>query len=225
MIDGGETGDDRDILIIAPDGVVTFSGADRESGSVTFMGGGVLIFSGIEEVRFAGAVDGTGGSDLIAPDYIDPDGDVVDGADGLDDTIYADDGAGNDLMDGGAGDDRFVFASGFGSDTIAGFDTSDPDGEGRTRDQIDLSGYALLGPSGPRLLRWIDITLSQDQNGNAVLTFPGGESLTFEGRPPANFLDTVAEATAAGLSVLPKARRSSPQRGNVRSKTFVPAIW
>ncbi len=113
-----------------------------------------------------------------------------------DDTL--DGGAGDDRLYGGAGDDTFVFANGFGADTIADFDAADTDGDGRTDDQLDVSGYIVDDGSGPRPLRWSDITLSQDANGDAVMTFPGGETITFVGHPPETF-DTQPEAFAAGL--------------------------
>jgi Ca2+-binding RTX toxin-like protein len=50
-----------------------------------------------------GVVDGTAGTDLIFPHFVDVDGDTVDGADGLDDIIYG--YAGNDNIQGGAGND------------------------------------------------------------------------------------------------------------------------
>lgn len=50
-----------------------------------------------------GIVDGTSGDDAIGIGYVDVDGDIVDGADGDDDTIEA--GAGNDTVEGGAGAD------------------------------------------------------------------------------------------------------------------------
>ena len=91
-----------------------------------------------------------------------------------------------------------MFANGFGADTIGDFDTADTDADGRTNDQLDVSAYTVDDGTGPRPLRWSDIALSQNQNGDAVMTFPGGETITFEGRPPSEF-DTQPEAFAAGM--------------------------
>ncbi|RYG89967.1 hypothetical protein EU803_15220 [Loktanella sp. IMCC34160] len=73
-----------------------------------------------------GTVEGTSGADLIDINYTgDPEGDVVDGADGLNDRIYAYGGndrvyagSGSDYVDGGAGND--TLDGGIGSDTIYG---------------------------------------------------------------------------------------------------------
>ncbi|MBC2837656.1 beta strand repeat-containing protein, partial [Paragemmobacter straminiformis] len=50
-----------------------------------------------------GKVEGTAGDDSMAAPYTDPQGDQIDGTDGLNDTIVA--GGGNDTVLGGAGDD------------------------------------------------------------------------------------------------------------------------
>ncbi|QPI85617.1 Hint domain-containing protein [Rhodobacterales bacterium HKCCA1288] len=50
-----------------------------------------------------GTVNGTSARDIMTPGYVDAQGDVIDGADGLDDRIFG--GAGLDSIDGGAGDD------------------------------------------------------------------------------------------------------------------------
>ena len=75
--------------------------------------------------RRDGAVDGTAGADSIGPGFVDDEGDAVDGADGLNDTISA--GAGNDTVDAGLGDDSVlggddddVLSGGIGNDTIIG---------------------------------------------------------------------------------------------------------
>ncbi|WP_137920036.1 peroxidase family protein [Hydrogenophaga sp. 2FB] len=48
-------------------------------------------------------------------------------------------GAGNDTMAGGAGNDVFVFAAGFGNDTILDFDATPAGGQ----DQIDISSFGI----------------------------------------------------------------------------------
>lgn len=62
--------------------------------------------------------------------------DVLDGAGGADRLIG---GAGADTLTGGASADTFVFAAGFGADTIMDFDASPAGGQ----DLIDISAYGL----------------------------------------------------------------------------------
>jgi hypothetical protein len=42
-------------------------------------------------------------------------------------------------MDGGAGDDVFVFATGFGADTVNGFDANPAGGQ----DRLDISAFGI----------------------------------------------------------------------------------
>jgi hypothetical protein len=131
----------------------------------------------------------------------DTTGAVLGGADSIfggdgNDTIIG--GAGDDLLTGGAGDDTFAFANGFGNDTITDFDTADTDADGRTNDQVNVAGYTVDDGSGPRPLRWSDLSLSQDVVGQRRGDLPGGETITFEGVAP-TALDTRPEAFATGL--------------------------
>ena len=48
-------------------------------------------------------------------------------------------GAGNDVMNGGTDNDTFVFAAGFGNDTISGFDANPTGGQ----DLLDISGLGI----------------------------------------------------------------------------------
>ncbi|EDM72350.1 RTX toxins and related Ca2+-binding protein [Roseobacter sp. AzwK-3b] len=82
----------------------------------------------VEEVPDAPVVDGTAGDDVLLSDFVDEDGDQIDGTDGLNDTIDA--GPGNDFVDGGAGDDTFldnagndVYFGNEGNDTYVAQDT------------------------------------------------------------------------------------------------------
>jgi Ca2+-binding RTX toxin-like protein len=106
-------------------------------------------------------------------------------------------GAGADTVDGGAGDDSFdigagdgavdtvVFADGDGADTITGFAGPIDNGDGTFtgQDQLDLSG--LTDANGDPV-NVADVTVSDDGSGNAVLSFPNGESLTLIGVAPAS---------------------------------------
>lgn len=109
-------------------------------------------------------------------------------------------GAGADTVDGGAGDDSFdigagdgaidtvVFADGDGSDTISGFAGPIDNGDGTFtgQDQLDLSG---LTDANGNPVNVADVTVSGDLDGNAVLSFPNGESLTLVGVDPASVSD------------------------------------
>ena len=48
-------------------------------------------------------------------------------------------GAGNDTLTGGTGNNSFVFAAGFGNDTITDFDAAPAGGQ----DHIDLSAFGI----------------------------------------------------------------------------------
>ena len=124
---GGEGGTDNDTLVLNYADVqsITYGGGNNEAGTVSFVDGGTLTFSEIENVTFAGPVDGTVGSDLMNPGYTDLNGDQVDGSDGNNDTILGYDGndtintgSGDDLAFGGTGDD--VIRAQFGNDTLYG---------------------------------------------------------------------------------------------------------
>jgi Ca2+-binding RTX toxin-like protein len=109
-------------------------------------------------------------------------------------------GAGADTVNGGAGDDRFdigagdgavdtvTFADGDGADTITGFAAPIDNGDGTYtgQDQLDLSG--LTDANGDPV-NVADVTVGSDLDGNAVLSFPGGESLTLVGVDPASITD------------------------------------
>ncbi|MFZ1469459.1 MAG: Hint domain-containing protein [Paracoccaceae bacterium] len=88
-------------------------------------------------------------------------------------------GAGNDTLTGGADADVFEFDRAGGADRITDFDLTIIDG--KTVDQLDISELRTL--SGDPV-KWRDVTVSDDGNGNAVLTFPEGESVVLLGVPP-----------------------------------------
>ncbi|RBI70555.1 type I secretion protein [Roseovarius sp. TE539] len=114
-----------------------------------------------------GIVDGTTGSDLILPFFIDADGDQVDGFDGDDDTIFAfegDDtvvaGAGNDSVKGGTGDDLIYGDS----------DLSDEQFDGIVRESFEWD--KAPDPNGPNPIEDEDPLSHFTQNtGNVDVTF------------------------------------------------------
>jgi hypothetical protein len=108
------------------------------------------------------------------------------------DTITA--GTGTDTIAGGAGDDVIdlgadgerdivVFSDGDGNDTIIGFDAPVDNGDGTftSGDLLDLSG---LTDAGGTPVNVGDATVSSDVDGNAVITFSNGESITLVGVDP-----------------------------------------
>ncbi len=138
---GGETtttGTDNDVLVVETGSTIFYGGGNNESGTVLLASGGSLTFSGIENILFAGPVDGTSGNDTMASGYTDLNGDQIDGTDGLDDTIYGYGGndsisanLGQDLVFGGTGND--TVDGGAGNDLIYGDTTA-----GATSDGTDV---------------------------------------------------------------------------------------
>jgi Ca2+-binding RTX toxin-like protein len=88
--------------------------------------------------------------------------DRIDGGKG-DDEIHG--GHGRDVMTGGAGSDLFIFWPGDGKDVIKDFDAS---GGGNHQD------YIYVPPED-------HFTIKADKDGDAMLVFDSGDTLTFEG--------------------------------------------
>jgi serralysin len=78
--------------------------------------GAIDVQRGVPPARPDGVVTGTDGNDNMAIGFVDVPGDVIDGADGLNDSISA--GLGDDLVDAGGGAD--VVFGGAGQDTLNG---------------------------------------------------------------------------------------------------------
>ncbi|WP_155947142.1 Hint domain-containing protein [Pseudorhodobacter ferrugineus] len=113
-------------------------------------------------------------------------------------------GAGNDIFDLGAGDgavDLVVMADGDGNDTISAFEAPIDNGDGTYtgHDQLDVS--SLTSDGGTTSVNTGDVVVTDtngDGTGDAILTFPGGESLTLVG-VLASQVDTPAELAAMGI--------------------------
>ncbi|MDV7143743.1 Hint domain-containing protein [Tropicimonas sp. TH_r6] len=160
----------------------------------------VQIYSAAEETS-DGIIEGTSGDDWIDASYTgDPDGDMVDNGDavlsgtsGDDDTIIA--GAGDDTIFGGAGDDTLT--GGDGADTFVVLDgdehatITDFTVTGEEADRLDLS--ELTNAEG-NPVTIDDVTTGTDGDGNAVLSFPNGESLTLEGVPTKSLTTQVLQS-------------------------------
>ncbi|MGX9354277.1 Hint domain-containing protein [Roseobacteraceae bacterium S113] len=93
----------------------------------------------------------------------------------------------------GAGDDTLTLADFGGDDFVQGFQgpTLNPDGTLTGNDMLDVS--ALTSDFGTTPVNALDVVVTDDGAGNAVLNFPGGESLTLVG------IDPVAAANPAYL--------------------------
>ncbi|AZV78517.1 type I secretion protein [Parasedimentitalea marina] len=143
------------------------------------------------------SIDGGDGNDLI---YGEAGADTLTGGAG-NDTLVG--GIGNDTLSGGTGDDEITTGSGddlvvieqFGAnDTVYDFDISDTDADGNSNDQLDVSDLRDL--NGNPVNTW-DVVVTDDGSGNALLTFPEGETLTFQGISPAQM--TSQQMTASGI--------------------------
>ena len=196
---GGETGLDDDTLRangLTVDAVLDFTangtGADAESGTLTSSGGAdVSTFSEIESVELGSGNDSVIGSSGDENVSTGAGADTVDG------------GAGNDSFDVGAGDgdvDTVVLEDGDGDDTITGFQAPRPLGGGAftPQDQIDVSG---LTDAGGNPVNVFDVTVTDtngDGTGDAILSFPNGESITLVGVDPAG-IDSYSALVALGI--------------------------
>ncbi len=187
---GGETGIDDDTLratSISSDSTLDLTAggtaADPESGTLTSGGGAdVVTFSEIENFELGSGDDSVIGSDGDDNVSTGTGADTVDG------------GAGNDTFDVGSADgvvDTIVLEDGDGDDTVASFEGPIDNGDGTYtgQDQLDVSGLNDLGGDPVQVT---DVTVTDDGSGNAVLTFPGGESITLTGIAPADVTDHAA---------------------------------
>lgn len=211
---GGETGetsgDTLDASGLTNGLTVVLSGA--EAGSITDgaslanfkeieafkLGSGDDVFNGSASNGPLSVVAGAGDDSLIGGSPAD----TFAGGQGAD-TIFG--GAGNDLIDVGSGDgvnDIVGLADGDGSDTIVGFEGPIDNGDGTfgSRDQVDVGG--LTDANGDPVNAG-DVVVSDDGNGNAVLTFPNGESITLIGVAPTQ-VDSFNELTAIGIPCFAK---------------------
>ena len=184
-IDGSEDAGNADVDVIDASGLttdttVTLSASDAENGTLT-TGANTATFDNIETVILGSgndSVTGSSGADSIT-------------AGAGSDTVNM--GAGNDTVDLGAGGpdgdaDVVVLQDGFGDDVVSGFDapTANPDGTFNGIDTLDVTAlYDLpLGDPDRTPVLTNDVTVTDDGAGNAVLTFPNGETITLVGIDP-----------------------------------------
>lgn len=194
-LDGAESGN----AIYGTDGKSTLQFAEFErliggEGADYFDGSNATIEGGIGTRFSAGAGDdtiiGTSGNDELRGDN---------GADHLiggrgDDWIYVNGNRYGDPTQPDVQVDTVYFGNGDGHDTLVGFNApvQGPDGTWSSIDKIELNGYfengvlrhpGMTNPDGSPI-SISDVQVLDDGNGNAVLVFPGGESLTFLGVSP-----------------------------------------
>lgn len=134
------------------------------------------------------------GNDLLAGGLGN---DTLIGGDGAD-TLEG--GAGNDSLDLGLNDnvtDTVIFSDGAGNDIVTNFTAPIDNGDGTytTGDKLNVSG---LTDANGNPVNAADVVVSDDGNGNAVLTFPNGESITLIGVAPSQ-IDSFRELAAAGI--------------------------
>ncbi|MFT6535199.1 MAG: Ca2+-binding RTX toxin-like protein [Loktanella salsilacus] len=171
---------------------VTYTGA--EAGTATFgTTGATATFSQIERVVTTANADTVNASAATTGINVDTGAgnDSIIGGSG-NDTITA--GTGADRVEGGAGNDTIslgndgaadvlVLRDGSGRDTITAMDTvvANPDGTYTSIDKLDVTNLhdAIGDPVNTR-----DVIVSDDGNGNAVLTFPNGEAVVLQGVSP-----------------------------------------
>ena len=98
----------------------------------------------------------------------------------------------------GLGRDTLKLGKNRSTDVITNFDMTDS-GDGTTNDQLDLTN--ITHASGIYLTT-DDVTVTDDGSGNAVLSFPMGESITLIGVAPSQ-LDTAAKLESIGITLGP----------------------
>ncbi|MEP3785946.1 Hint domain-containing protein [Ascidiaceihabitans sp.] len=207
---GGETDETfGDLLEVYGD----FAGVDASitltgdgDGTVTF-GGETANFSEFERFYLHSGddtFDGTAATSDLSVTTSTGDNLIVGGAG--DDVLSG--GSGEDTIEGGAGSDSInlggdsdrdtVVTTNFsGSDVIYNFDLTDS-GDGTTIDQLDVSG--LIDGAGDPVNAW-DVVVTDtngDGTGDAILTFPNGESITLQG-VLASQVDSAPELNAMGI--------------------------
>jgi Ca2+-binding RTX toxin-like protein len=174
---GGEPVNTADVTV-SDDGtgnaVLTFPGGER----LTLVGVAPAAVSNPAALAAMGipaapdlTVDGTGAADSMLPGYIDAQGDIIDGADGLPDSIFGYDGddtisagEGNDSVRGGTGNDMLFGDA--GDDTVFGDEGDDRIEGNEGRDILD-------GNTGN------DVLYAGD--GDDAATGAGGEDFVFGG--------------------------------------------
>ncbi len=196
-------GDGTPSIIIAHDG--NDWGGGHATSDVIFGGAGEDTLDGGDGQDTLLGEDGNdllrgdGGNDVI---YGGSGADTLQGGAGTD-ALFGGDGndqltggAGNDSLTGGLGADEFALTQGGGDDRVTDFDMTLHDGH--TWDQLDVSDLRDLSGGA---IRWRDVVVTDtvgDGSGDAILTFPGGETITLQGVSP-SAVDSKQEMAAIGI--------------------------
>ena len=121
----------------------------------------------------------------------------------------------------GTARETIVLGDGSGSDTVTGFDVTNS-GDGTANDQLNVSGLTSDGGTTP-VDAW-DVVVTDtngDGTGDAILTFPGGESITLVGVTP-DQVDSAPELFAIGVPCFTPGTMIETAAGEVPVETIRP---
>ncbi|SPF80459.1 Hint domain-containing protein [Pseudoprimorskyibacter insulae] len=188
----GGDGDDR---ILGGAGGDAMQGAGGDDTFVLANGFGLDTITGGETSETNGdTLDLTGVTSALTVNLQSGDPEAGTVADGATTTSFTE--IENILL--GAGRDTVVIGDGSGNDTVSGFDMTDS-GDGTTLDQLNVTA---MTSDGVLAVHTGDVIVTDDGSGNAVLTFPQGESITLLGVAPAA-LATPAALESIGIPAAP----------------------
>ena len=215
--------DDLDVLISGEE--FGAAGLDLAEAAVAYIYGDDSLSGGDGDDTIDGGLgddtlDGGADNDSLGGGSGD---DLLSGGSGSDDVSggFGDDtidgGLGDDTLTGGTGDDTFVVSQNTGTDFLSDFEL--PGGElSAGGDRLDIS--SLRGGSGPDgTLTLSDIQVADDGQGNAQITFPGGESVVLFGVSP-DYFDTKKKFTDVGIPCFASGTMITTQRGTVPVETL-----
>ena len=229
-IDGGEVaetaGDTLDASGITAGGVTVNLTADEDGTLTDNTTGDVATFVNIENIITTDQDDVVDGSatagtvnDAGNPTTTGINVDVGEGAD----TVIS--GLANDTFNLGVGDgdnDVVVLQDNFREDTIIGFETPtvNPDGSLTSNDTFDVTGLTNADGDPVTTDDVVVTDTNGDGTGDAILTFPNGESVTLTGVTP-DLVDDVDELIAIGIPPAPDGTVSGTDGNDVIAESFI----
>lgn len=174
VLDGSSLTEDLTVDMTAPEAGTISNGTDTTS------------FSEIEEIVLGSGDDsviGSAGDDVV---NLGQGTDTINAGAGDDQINLGEDSPGNPDQD----PDVVVLEDGFGNDIVTNFDapTDNLDGTFTGIDTLDVTNLfdAPSGDPARNPVNTNDVVVSDDGSGNAVLTFPNGETITLDGISPAD---------------------------------------